>query len=143
MTIFINGLILTIVNIFSILLGLYIYYLSQSQGQVAIRVVVACFLSVFLFLLWETISHRFLPKITLKSKKDHVDTFITSLVWTPFIFLPLSYLLSEGSVVSGQNITGIWLFQAPTNALIMLIYKNFSSILSAFNNIRKIESKNI
>lgn len=143
MAIFINGLMLTIINIFSIFSGLYIYYLLKSQDHVAIRVIVACFLSVFLFLLWETLSHRFLPKITLKNKKDHVGTFITSLIWTPFVFLPLSYFLSEGSIVSGQTITGIWLFQAPTNALIMLIYKNFSSILSAFNNIRKIENKNI
>jgi hypothetical protein len=139
----INGLILTIINIISILSGLYVYYLSKSNNQVAIRIVVACFLSMFLFLLWEAASHRFFPKITLKSKKDHVGTFIASLIWTPFIFLPLSYFLSEGGIVSGQNLTGIWLFQAPTNALIMLIYKNFSSILSAFNDIRKIEGKNI
>ena len=143
MIILINGLILTIINIVSIFSGLYIYYLLKSQDQVAIRILVACFLSVFLFLLWEVLSHRFFPKITLKSKKDHVGIFITSLIWTPLIFLPLSYFLSEGSAISGQNITGIWLFQAPTNTLILLIYKNFSSIFSAFNKIRKIENKGI
>lgn len=129
MAVMINGLVLSLINIFSILIGFFVYYLTKSQTQIAIQIIVACFSSATLFLLWEFISHDHFPKIDLATKSDYRLTFLLSLFFTPFIFVPLHYV-TQRYLTSWQNITSIWMFQIPTNFLVLNIYKNFSKFIT-------------
>ena len=140
MAILINGLILSIVNILSILIGFFVYYLTKSQTQIAIQIIVACFSSVILFLLWEFISYEHFPKTGLATKSDYWVTFFLSLIFTPFIFIPLHYL-TQGYLTSWQNITSIWMFQIPTNFLVLNIYKNFSKYIALRKKLKDTSEK--
>lgn len=140
MTVIINGLVLALINIISILVGFYVYYLTKSQTQIAIQIIVACFSSVVFFLLWEFISQGHFPKTSIITKSDYWKTFLLSLIFTPFIFIPLHYI-TQGYLTSWQNITSIWMFQIPTNFLVLNIYKNFSKFITLRNKLKEISSK--
>lgn len=124
----INGLILTIINIGSILIGYYVYYVSNIKNQIAIQVTVACLASVVLFIIWKFICFELIRKFDINKKSHYIYTFLTSLIWTPVIFIPLHFI-AEGYITSIQNILGIWLFQVPTNILILKIHHNFSTLM--------------
>lgn len=140
MVVIINGLVLALINIISILVGFYVYYLTKSQTQIAIQIIVACFSSVIFFLLWEFISQAYFPKTSIITKSDYCKTFFLSLFFTPFIFIPLHYI-TQGYLTSWQNITSIWMFQIPTNFLVLNIYKNFSKFITLRNKLKEISSK--
>ena len=139
MTVLINGLVLTIINIVSILIGFFVYYITKSQTQIAIQIIGACFSSVLLFLLWEFISQEYFPKTTLSKKSDYWKTYTISLIFTPFMFVPLHYI-TQGYLTSWQNITSIWMFQVPTNFLVLNIYKNFSKFITLRKKLKEISS---
>jgi len=130
----INGLILTIINMASIIIGAFVYYLTKSQTNIAIQIIVGCFFSVTFFLIWEFVSHRFFKKVALNERRDYWRTYLISLLVTPIFFIPLNYF----ALIPWQNIAGIWLFQVPTNFLILEIYKNFSKVLALRNKLREV-----
>jgi len=125
----INGFILTVINLVSILLGFAVYYVSGSKNQIAIQVVSACLLSILLFTFWYYLSFRLFRKAVMDKKRSLVLAYFLSLVWTPVIFIPLHYL-TQGYLTSWDNINGIWMFQVPTNALLLLMYYRYSILLS-------------
>jgi len=125
----INGFILTVINLVSILLGFAVYYVSGSKNQIAIQVVSACLLSILLFTFWHYLSFRLFRKAVMDKKRSLVLAYFLSLVWTPVIFIPLHYL-TQGYLTSWDNINGIWMFQVPTNALLLLMYYRYSILLS-------------
>jgi hypothetical protein len=137
MTVIINGLILSLINILSILIGFLVYYLTKSQTQIAIQIIVACFSSVILFLFWQFISHDYFPKTALNTKEKYWKTFLLSLIFAPIIFIPLHYI-TQGYLTSWQNITSIWMFQIPTNFLVLNIYKNFSKFITLRKKLKEI-----
>jgi len=128
MAVLINSLILSLINIISIFIGSIIYYISKSQTQVAIQIISACFFSIIFFLIWQFVSQKFFPKTTLRKKPDYWKTYFGSLIFSTIIFTLLHYL-TEGYLTPWKNISGITMFQIPTNILILKIYQNFSSIL--------------
>jgi hypothetical protein len=128
MSIVVNSFILTIINLASILTGFAIYYLTKSPNQIAVQAVSACVISIVFYMAWHFLSYRFVPKLLVKSKTNLFLVFILSLLWTPLVFVPLHYL-SQGYITSWSNINGIWMFQAPTNALILFLYNRNSVLL--------------
>ena len=129
MSALINGLVLSLLNIISIILGFIIYQISKSRTQISIQIISACFFSVVLFLLWQFISQKLFRKITIEKKSDYWKTYFASILFSPIIFTPLHYL-TEGYLTSWQNITGIFMFQIPTNILILKIYQTFAQVLN-------------
>lgn len=136
MPLIINSLVLTLVNLGSILLGFATYYLSGSDNQIAIQVVSACVFSILLFMLWHYLSFRFLKKVIIDDKVNLILVYFLSLVWTPIIFIPLHYITQE-YLTSWDNINGIWMFQVPTNALLLMMYYRYSSLLHLQELIKK------
>lgn len=136
MAILINSLILTIVNLGTILAGFVVYYISKSGNQIAIQVISACLLSLILFMFWHYISHRYFKRFEIESKLNLVAVYLFSLIWTPIIFTPIHYI-TQGYLTSWDNINGIWMFQVPTNALILLIYYRYSYLLRIKDMIKK------
>jgi hypothetical protein len=132
----INGFILGFFNIISILVGYWVFYVSKSQNQIAVQVISACIFNIFSFLGWKLICRKFLTKLRLKSKKKLVLTFLLSLIFGPLIFIPLHYA-TQGYLTSYQNILGIWMFQIPTNILILKLYQHFSHILDLGTKLNK------
>ncbi len=129
MSVLINGFVLSLINIVSIILGFIIYQISKSRTQISIQIISACFFSVILFLLWQFISQKLFKKITIEKKSDYWKTYFASILFSPIIFTPLHYL-SEGYLTSWQNIAGIFMFQIPTNILILKIYQTFAQVLN-------------
>ncbi|HOD01623.1 MAG TPA: hypothetical protein PKH50_02810 [bacterium] len=129
MSALINGLVLSLINIISIILGFIIYQISKSRTQISIQIISACFFSVVLFLLWQFISQKLFRKITIEKKSDYWKTYSASILFSPVIFIPLHYL-TEGYLTSWQNIAGIFMFQIPTNILILKIYQTFAQVLN-------------
>ncbi len=141
MAAFINGLILTIINLGSILFGFYIYFISKSDNQIAIQLTVACLTSVVGFLIWKFLCYKFLKKCDLKSKNQYTPTFFFSLLLTPVIFVPLHFF-AEGYLTSIQNILSIWLFQIPTNIIILKIHHNFTTLTNLKEKLDKKTQQN-
>ncbi len=132
----INSLIMTLTNLGSILLGFAIYYISGSKNQIAVQVVSACILSILIFMFWHYLSYRFFRKSVLENKKSLVLVYFLSLVWTPIIFIPLHYI-TQGYLTSWDNINGVWMFQVPTNALLLLMYYRYNNLLHLQDLIKK------
>lgn len=128
MKIFLNSLILAVLNLLSVLVGFYVFFISKTQNQLAIQAPVACVFSVLSFLSWKFLCHKLLKKVNLKSQKEYIFAYFFSLVWSPIIFVPMHYL-TQGYLTSWQNITGIWLFQIPTNILVLKVNHSFELIL--------------
>ena len=132
----INSLIMTLTNLGSILLGFAIYYVSGSKNQIAVQVVSACILSILIFMFWHYLSYRFFRKSVIENKKSLVLVYFLSLVWTPIIFIPLHYI-TQGYLTSWDNINGVWMFQVPTNALLLLMYYRYNNLLHLQDLIKK------
>lgn len=133
---FINSLIMTLTNLGSILLGFAIYYVSGSKNQIAVQVVSACILSILIFMFWHYLSYRFFRKSVMENKKSLALVYFLSLVWTPIIFIPLHYI-TQGYPTSWDNINGVWMFQVPTNALLLLMYYRYNNLLHLQDLIKK------
>ncbi len=104
MSVLINGFVLSLINIVSIILGFIIYQISKSRTQISIQIISACFFSVILFLLWQFISQKLFKKITIEKKSDYWKTYFASILFSPVIFTPpalfigrISYLVAEYS----------------------------------------------
>jgi hypothetical protein len=118
-----HSLVLTIINIGSILAGFGFYQLFKSYNQIAVQTLFAALFSIIAFLLWSLIIRRFsLGWLSLQGVKEFALTFLFALIWSPAIFVPLHYL-GRGYLTSLGNIVGLWLFQIPANFLALLAVK--------------------
>ncbi len=129
MKIIINSLILALINIASVLIGFYVFFLLKTSNQIAIQLPVACFFSVMFFLAWKFITWRYWKKLDLGKNVNYIKVFFLSILFSAFIFTPLHYL-TQGYLTSIKNILGLWGFQIPTNILALMIYARFSKLLS-------------
>lgn len=135
-----TGFILALINVISVLGGYLVYYLTQAKTQRPIQIVSACTFSILIFIFWGFLFRKILNKKTLKNTKDYVVTYVTSLIFSPVIFVPLHYF-SEGYLTSLQNIYAMLMFQIPTNILVLIIYKNFSKIFDLNDKLKDISPK--
>jgi hypothetical protein len=124
----VNSFVLSILNISSILVGYWFFYITKSDNQIAVQVLSACIFNILSFLGWKIICRKHIEKLRLKLKKDLALTFLFSVVFGPLVFIPLHYI-TQGYLTSYQNILGIWMYQIPTNLLILMLYRHFSRIL--------------
>ncbi len=115
------GLLLSLVNLISIILGFVFYYLFKTPNQIEIQLPTAVLLSCLFF----TISVFLL----IKSKKEIsmsvvsvIRIYLFSMLWTPVVFVPLHYM-TQGYLTSMENILYTWFFQAVTNILVLAMTK--------------------
>jgi len=111
-------------DIIAIIFAFGFYSLVNSIISVNQRVVqgsLAGILSILIFTFGSLLVTR-LPKVKLFSLGESMDwvwTYFAAFLWVPFIFTPLHYL-TQGYLTSIENITVIWIFQLPVNALALL-----------------------
>lgn len=115
------GLLLSLVNLISIILGFVFYYLFKTPNQIEIQLPTAVLLSC----LFSTMSVFLL----IKSKKEIsmsvfsvIRIYLFSMLWTPVVFVPLHYM-TQGYLTSIGNILYTWIFQATTNILVLAMTK--------------------
>lgn len=115
------GLLLSLVNLISIILGFIFYYLFETPNQIEIQLPIAVLLSCLFF----TMSVFLL----IKSKKEIsmsafsvIRIYLFSMLWTPVVFVPLHYV-TQGYLTSMENILYTWFFQAATNILVLAMSK--------------------
>ena len=115
------GLALLVANLIGIYIGFLTYYAVRLGNQVAIQAPIAVMFSILLYLAW-TLLLRVLPfsRLHLNSTAERGWAFIASLVWGPVVFVPLHYF-TQGYLTSAGNIAALIMFQAPVNALAMLV----------------------
>lgn len=115
------GLLLSLINLISIILGFVFYYLFKTPNQIEIQLPTAVLLSCLFF----TMSVFLL----IKSKKEIsmsvfsvIRIYLFSMIWTPVVFVPLHYM-TQGYLTSMENILYTWFFQAVTNILVLAMTK--------------------
>lgn len=115
------GLLLSLINLISIILGFVFYYLFKTPNQIEIQLPIAVLLSCLFF----TMSVFLL----IKSKKEIsmsafsvIRIYLFSMLWTPVVFVPLHYV-TQGYLTSMENILYTWFFQAATNILVLAMSK--------------------
>ena len=115
------GLALLVANFIGIYVGFLTYYAVRPGNQIAVQVPIAVMFSVLLYLAW-TLVLRLLPfsRLHLHSTAEKGWAFIASLVWGPVVFVPLHYF-TQGYLTSVGNIAALIMFQAPVNAIAMLV----------------------
>ena len=119
--ILLHSLVLAIVNLGSIIVGFYIYYILKPANQIAVQVPFAMIFSIIAFLLWSVLVRRLpIEHLSLQGRNEFGWTFLFALVWSPVIFVPLHFI-TQGYLTSFGNILGAWFFQIPTNLLAILM----------------------
>ncbi len=125
-TIYINGFVLAVVNIISILAGFAVYSIWEPSNQLGVQVPVAAALSIAAFLIWGVlVGILHWQYVYLRGKADLFMVYLASLAFSPIIFVPLHYI-TKGYVTSFSNITGMWTFQVPVNILVILLVARIS-----------------
>lgn len=119
--ILLHSFMLAIVNIGSILAGFGIYQLFRPANQIAVQAPFAALFSIIAFLLWSFSIRRFaFEHLHFLGRNEFIWLYLLTLIWSPAIFIPLHYI-GRGYLTSFGNIKGMWLFQIPTNFLVLLI----------------------
>ena len=120
-----HSFVLALANIACIIVGFGIYQLFRPTNQIAIQAPSAAFLCIVVFSLWSWSVWRLTGQIlSLQGKGEFVGTFLLTLLWSPTIFIPLHYI-GRGYLTSFANIWATWLFQVPTNILVLLAVKKW------------------
>lgn len=114
------GLLLSLINLISIILGFVFYYLFKTPNQIEIQLPTAVLLSCLFFTM---------SVLLIKSKKEIsmsvfsvIRIYLFSMLWTPVVFVPLHYM-TQGYLTSMENILYTWFFQAVTNILVLAMTK--------------------
>ncbi len=114
--IILHGLVLAVINIGAILFGFMVYVLVRPANQIAVQAPIAIVASIVATLVWAWISRRF----AAPSKASLPWVFLIALIWLPAIFIPLHYL-TQGYLADFDNVLWGWAFQAPVNAIALLL----------------------
>ncbi|OFW50895.1 MAG: hypothetical protein A2163_11195 [Actinobacteria bacterium RBG_13_35_12] len=119
--IILHSLILAAVNIVSIIFGFGIYHFFTRYNQMTIQVPIAAIFSIIVFTTWIVIiKYKNISKIFPEGWLQFLLVFLFSLAWILIIFVPLNYI-TQGYLTSFGNIYLNWIFQIPTNIVIILI----------------------
>jgi hypothetical protein len=119
-SVLLNGLILALINIVSVIAGFAVYSMLRPTHQIAFQVPLAAVLTVLAFLGWLIVGGAWLPRpLRLLTVRDLAFTFVAALLWSPIVFLPLHYT-TQGYVSSFGNVAGLWLFQIVANAFALV-----------------------
>ena len=112
-----HSLVLAALNIGCIVAGFSVYHLLRPANQLAVQVPVAVISCVAGFVLWTVVLwHLAGDNLSLRGKAEFAWTFVLALLWSLVLFVPLHFV-TQGYLTSAGNVLGIWLFQAPTNAV--------------------------
>ncbi|MFQ5604736.1 MAG: hypothetical protein ACE5HS_15810 [bacterium] len=115
------GFFMAVLNIFSILVGYGFYYVIKPANQIAFQAPVAAILNIAGYVLWCVLAFQ-LPvgRVNLETNQEIVSVYLLAFVWIPIIFIPLHFM-TQGYLTSAGNITGIWLYQLPTNLIALTV----------------------
>ncbi len=121
LVIILHSIILALINLISIVFGFGIYHFFRKYDQLAIQVPIAVVFSIIVFITWIVILKS--KKISRLFPEDWIQflvIFLLSLAWAPVIFVPVHFI-SQGYLTSFGNIFWTWVFQIPTNIIILLL----------------------
>ena len=116
-----HGLVLTLVNLGSIILAFGVYQFFRSWNQIGVQGTIAAILSIVAFYVYTKRFSKTWCKIS--GIKELVGVYVMAFVWCPVVFIPLHYI-NRGYLTSFSNILATWFFQIPVNFLaLFLVYK--------------------
>ncbi len=116
-----HGLVLTAINLVSIIVAYGIYYALRPANQILIQASAAGLLSVAAFWIGSALTRRpRLAPIALQGATELAGTYLAALIWAPALFIPIHYV-TQGYLTSFSNITATWLFQLPVNLVAILL----------------------
>lgn len=116
-----HGLVLTVVNLASVVGGFIVYRIVRVGGQLAIQIPVAVTLSLGLFTCWVAIVKRGpIKDLWADDVSQRIGILACSLLWNPILFIP-SHYWTQGYVSSPSNVTALMAFQIPVNASALLL----------------------
>jgi hypothetical protein len=115
------GLLLSLVNLISIILGFVFYYLFKTPNQIEIQLPIAVLLSCLFFTMNVFLLIKSNKEISM-SVFSVIRIYLFSMLWTPVVFVPLHYM-TQGYLTSIGNILYTWIFQATTNILVLAMTK--------------------
>ncbi|WP_034856120.1 hypothetical protein [Clostridium intestinale] len=115
------GLLLSLINLISIILGFVFYYLFKTPNQIEIQLPIAVLLSCLFFTMSVFLLIKSNKEISM-SVFSVIRIYLFSMFWTPVVFVPLHYM-TQGYLTSIGNILYTWIFQATTNILVLAMTK--------------------
>jgi hypothetical protein len=116
----VNGLVLAGINIGAIFMAFAAYQLLRPANQLLVQGTIAAVLCIFAFPFWSWLTRRILSlNLAWQGSKELGLIYLTALVWSPLIFIPLHYV-TQGYLTSLGNLAAIWAFQIPVNLLALL-----------------------
>lgn len=115
------GLLLSLINLISIILGFVFYYLFKTPNQIEIQLPIAVLLSCLFFTMSVFLLIKSNKEISM-SVFSVIRIYLFSMLWTPVVFVPLHYM-TQGYLTSIGNILYTWIFQATTNILVLAMTK--------------------
>ncbi len=116
-----HSFILATINIIGVVFGFGVYHFLIRYNQLLMQIPMAAVFSVIVFTTWIVIlRYKNVLKLLPEGKLEFFLIFLFSMAWLPVIFIPLHYI-TQGYITSFGNIYINWLFQIPTNILIILI----------------------
>ncbi len=119
--IILHSFILAVINIVSVVFGFGIYHFLMEYNQLLVQIPIAVVFSVIVFTTWIVIiKYKNISKLFPEGWLRFLLIFLLSLAWSPLIFMPLHYI-TQGYLTSFGNIYMNWIFQMPTNMIIVLI----------------------
>ncbi len=119
--IILHSFILSVINIVSIIFGFGIYHYFMEYNQLVIQIPIAVVFSLIVFTAWIVIlRYENILKLFPQGWLEFLLILLFSFAWLPLIFIPLHYI-TQGYLTSFGNIYMTWIFQIPTNIIIILI----------------------
>ena len=117
-----HGVVLTSINIVSIVAGFLAYqYLFRHQHPIQIQVPVALAVTSLGFLFWKMLV-RVSGKVSIMMNgfPEYFAVYCVAFIWTPVLFIP-AHRVFAGYVTAPGNILAIWMFQMWANALALAV----------------------
>ncbi len=122
----VHGLVLTLMNVLSILVGFGIYVLLKPDNQILLQAPAAALICLTLFTSWGlAVQNLRIGLLSVPRGSEALLVFLAAFVWAPLVFVPLHFL-GRGYMTSFGNMVGLWLFQVPTNSLSLLAMTYFT-----------------
>lgn len=117
-----HGGVLAAINIGAILFAYGVYSAFKPADQVLFQGALAGISSVVGAALWGIFLSPAWPgrRQLLRVWPSLAGVWLVSLLWSPAIFFPLHYF-TQGYVAAVSNVVAIWQFQAPVNAICVVV----------------------
>jgi hypothetical protein len=112
-----NALVIGALNLASFVIGYFIFKLSGRMEQMILQGAAAMIVSVALVVFW-LVGFRHFNR--LKIEFDYVRVFLLVFPCTPFLFVPVHFLVT-GYLTDIGNIVAIAAYQFPMNVLALAI----------------------